>query len=234
MGVTQDQALSDLSFLLGETVFPATSTVPDRARFVQAALERVYRAYNWELAEINTTLTLVNGIVSAPADLDVDDPIIDMRIKKDQPGLGVGSDLIFTKVSYDDQDSFGPGDYVYWVTGTPGAYIINTDQAGDASTANAAVSFRYKQVAPAINASIQTPFPSSMALARGALAYYRQAEDPQADISQVEAFFQRELEEVIATQIRNEPDKPAKNRHSVRGTYIGDIDGGNDSLGNAT
>jgi len=222
--VSLDQALSDLSFLLGETVSPPESAVPDRARFIQATLERVYRAFNWDLATINATITLVNGIAAAPTDLNIDDPIMDLRMKNDQPGLGVGGDYIFTKIPYEQQDSFGPSDYVYWITGSPGAYIINTDQNGDDMTANAALSLRYMQVAPAINASVGTPFPSSMCLARGALAYYRQAEDPQADISQVEALFQQELEEVIATQIRNQPDKPAVTRHQVRGTFIGDID----------
>ena len=47
---------------------------------------------------------------------------------------------------------------------------------------------------------------------------------PQADISQLEALFQREVEEIIGSQVRNMADKPAIGRHQRRGTYIGDTD----------
>ena len=63
-----------------------------------------------------------------------------------------------------------------------------------------------------------------MALARGALVYYRQAEDPQADISQEEALFQQELDEVIAQFNRSRPQQRAKTLQEVAGTYTGDID----------
>lgn len=221
--ITLDQVMSDLSVLLGETSVPTPYTI-DRTTFIQRTLERVYRAFNWDLATINATIVLASGIASLPGDVNINDPIMDVRIKNDKPGLGVGGDFIFTKIPYEQQDEYGPGDYVYWITGGPGAYILNTAQNGSSVTANAALSVRYMQVAPVINLSIGTPFPSSMCLARGALAYYRQAEDPQADISQVEALFQLELQEVIATQNRNEPDRPAIGRHVRRGTYIGDID----------
>ena len=233
--VTMDQAMQDLSYLLGESSVPNPQPA-QRQAFIQRALERVYRAYNWDLAEVTTTLTMASGNATLPADLDINDPILDIRIKNDQPGLGVGGDYIFTKVNYEDQDSYGPQDYVYWVTGSPGSYQMSTTQGGNTSTANAPFTIRYKQIAPAINSSISTPFPSSMVLARGALVYYRAAQDPYMDVSQLEALFTGELEEVIATQIRNQADKPARNRHQVRGTYIGDIglrQSGVDDQGNA-
>lgn len=223
VNVTLDQVMQDLSYLLGETTVP-TPYPADRQAFIQRTLERVYRNFNWELADVITTLTLVNGVANAPADLNINDPILDLRKKNDQPGLGVGGDFIFTKIDYSQQDSYGPADYVYWITGGPGAYVINTANNGDADSGNAALTIKYMQTAPAINLSIGTPFPSSMALARGALAYYRQAEDPQADISQLEALFQREVEEIIGSQVRNMADRPAIGRHQRRGTYIGDTD----------
>lgn len=223
VNVTLDQVMLDLSFLLGETSVPIPYG-PDRMAFIQRALDRVYRNFNWDLADIITTITLVNGAAPAPIDLNINDPILDLRKKNDQPGLGVGGDYVFTKIDYSLQDNYGPEDYVYWITGSPGAYIINTANNGDSATANAALTIKYMATSPAINLSIGTPFPSSMALARGALAYYRQAEDPQADISQVEALFQKEVEEVIGSQIRNQPDTPAIGRHQRRGTYIGDTD----------
>jgi hypothetical protein len=233
--VTMDQAMMDLSYLLGETSVPIPSP-PDREAFIQRTLERVYRAYNWDLADVNATLQLTNGVANFPADVNINDPILDIRIKNDLPGEGIGGDFIFTKIPYEQQDSFGPSDYVYWVTGSPGAYVLNTAQGTDATTGNAILTIRYMQIAPTINSSIGTPFPSSMCLARGALAYYRQAEDPQADISQVESLFQMELEELISTQIRNQADHPAITRQQLRGTYTGDIgltQSGMDDMGQA-
>lgn len=221
--VNQTQVLQDMSALLGENSVP--NPIPAvRETFIQRALERVYRAYNFDLAAVITTLSLVNGKAALPVDVDINDPILDIRIKNDQPGKGEGGDFIFTKVPYTDQDEYGPSDYVYWVTGQPGNYTMTTAQSGDSSTANAALTIYYKQIAPTINASIGTPFPSSMVLARGALVYYRASQDPYMDVSQLDALFKDELEEVIATQIRNQANKPARTRASVMGTFIGDVD----------
>lgn len=220
---TMDQVMQDLSYLLGEASVP--NPVPaQRQAFAQRSLERVYRAYNWDLADVTVTLQLTNGSANFPADVNINDPVLDIRIKNDLPGVGIGGDFIFTKIPYEDQDSYGPSDYVYWVTGSPGAYVLNTAQGTDVTTGNAILTIRYMQIAPSINSSIGTPFPSSMILARGALTYYRASQDPYMDVSQLEALFQNELEELIATQIRNQADKPARNRHSIRGTYIGDVD----------
>lgn len=220
--VTLDQVMSDLSFLLGESSVP--NPLPaSRQVFAQRSLERVYRAYNFDLADVTVTISLTNGVANLPGDVNINDPILDIRIKKDQPGQGEGGDFIFTKIDYRDQDEFGPADYVYWITGSPGAYVLNTAQSGDSTTANAALTVRYMQVAPTINSSIGTPFPSSMVVARGALVYYRASQDPYMDVSQLEALFTNELEEVIATQIRNQADRPARTRQSVRGTYTGDV-----------
>lgn len=223
INVTLDNVMQDLSYLLGESSVP--NPVPaQRQAFAQRALERVYRSYNFDLADVIVTLQLTSGVLSLPSDVNINDPILDVRIKNDVPGQGIGGDYIFTKIDYNDQDSYGPADYVYWVTGSPGNYTLNTAQAGDNSTANSILTIRYMQIAPSINSSIGTPFPSSMVLARGALVYYRASQDPYMDVSQLEALFQNELEEVIATQIRNQADKPAQGRHQVRGTYIGDVD----------
>jgi len=55
------------------------------------------------------------------------------------------------------------------------------------------------------------------------LIYQRQAEDPQADISQEEALFQNELDEVISQYNRSRPQPRAITLHEASGTYVGDI-----------
>jgi hypothetical protein len=88
----------------------------------------------------------------------------------------------------------------------------------------AAVTVRYLQKAPTINASVSTTFPSSIVIARAALVYYKQAENPLADISQDEALFQRELEEVIARQQRNNAVGRAVSVQELNGIFTGQVE----------
>jgi hypothetical protein len=62
-----------------------------------------------------------------------------------------------------------------------------------------------------------------MVIARGALVYYKQAENPLADVAQDEAFFEKELEEVISRQNRNKPVSRAKSIQEIHGQYTGRI-----------
>lgn len=224
--VTLDAAMLQLSYLLGETSVPNPQP-PDRVAFLQAALERCYRAWDFEFAEVTTTVTLTNGQANLPSDIALE-PKMDVRVKNDRgPGSstgnsGVGGDFIFQEIDYNEQDSFGNGDYKYWVTGSPQSYVLNTTENGNPAVTT--LTIRYYQSAPIISSTQATPFPSAMVLARGALIYYRQAEDPQADVSQLEALFQNELEEIISVQIRNKPDGPAVTRQQKMGTYTGDVD----------
>ena len=213
--VSQNDVLQDLSYLLGETSVP--NPVPaDRQAFIQRTLERIYRMYDFTIFKAITNATLTAGTVNLPTDARLD-PDLDIRTI----GSGMGDDLIYKQIPYEQQDSFGAGDYRYWLTGNPGTYVVNTTE----TTTTAPVKIRYSQDAPTINASITTPFPSSMAIARGALVYYRGAEDPQADVSQLDAQFKQEVEEVIAEAERNKKGKTAVTRHQFQGTYTGSVEG---------
>ena len=61
-----------------------------------------------------------------------------------------------------------------------------------------------------------------MALARGAMVYFRQAEDPQADISQDEAIFQQEVDEVWKRYRRSRPQRRIRDLYETNGTFVGD------------
>src|SRR5205085_11023483 len=126
---------------------------------------------------------------------------------------------IYQIVPYSDLDNYPGASYKASLDGYEGAYVLTTSEP----TTSATLKIRYSTTSPIINASISTPFPSSMALARGALVYYRQAEDPQADIAQEEYIFQQELDEVIAQYNRARPQPRAHTLHEVTGTYPGDI-----------
>ena len=209
----QTTVLEDLSFLLGESSVP-TSGIEDRQRFIQCALDRVYRAYDFPMTKSTATISMIGGIATLPTTVH-QDSILDIRIINP----GIGDDIIWNQIEYEDQDSWVQGQYKYWLDGYEGTYVINSNETGITDT----LTIRFQGVSPIINASIPTPFPSSMALARGALVYLRQAEDPQADIAQEEYLFQEELDEVIAQYNRSRPQKRGKTLHEAMGTYIGDI-----------
>lgn len=213
--ITQDQAMRDLSFLLGESSVP-TSGVEDRETFIQRALERVYRLHDFPMNKINATVPLIAGVASLPVNMG-QDGLRDVR----EVLPGTRNDRVYTSIPYEDQDNYDGGSYRYWLEGYESAYTLHTNEPNDAT-----LRIRYETSVPVVNASIPTPFPSSMALARGALVYYRQAEDPQADIAQEEAIFQQEVDEVWAKYNRNRPRQPrGRTLYEANGTYLGDVSG---------
>jgi len=213
MALTQTTVLTDLSYLLGESSVPTTG-IEDRKRFIQLALERCYRAYDFPFSRITATVAMVNGIATLPSDVH-QDSIVDIR----KVNSGVGDDNVYRTIPYESLDGYSSGSYAYFLDGYEGTYVLRSSETTTTDT----LTIRYEQTAPQISASITTPFPSSMALARGALVYYRQAEDPQADIAQEEYLFQQELDEVIAQYNRSRPQPRGITLHEATGTYPGDI-----------
>lgn len=201
-----------MSYLLGEQTIPTTG-IEERKAFIQRALERTLRSYNFEDVKAIATVSLTGGAASLPSDIGFQ-PDLDVRVVNS----GSTDDYIFERVAYEDKDNAVQGDYKYWVTGSEGAYTLNTYEAG-----NYTLTVRYTQEAPAVNASISTTFPSSMVLALGAMVYYRQSENPLADIAQDEARYQQELQEVIAREIRNRPNRRGRGIQEVFNVYTGDV-----------
>lgn len=214
--INQTDVLQDMSYLLGEASVP-TSGIDDRKRFIQRGLERIARLYDFDemyaLATVSMTLSGNFYTGSLPSDA-AESPDLDVRVIQS----GTDNDYIYEKIPYEDQDKYQVGDYKYWLTGSAGDYTLNTRDT------NTPLIVRYLQKAPTINASVSTTFPSSMVIARAALVYYRQAENPLADISQDEALFQRELEEVIARQQRNRSVGRAVGIQEVNDEFIGQVE----------
>lgn len=209
--ITQTDVLLRMSYLLGEQTIPTTG-IEDRKQFINDALARVYRTYNFNEAQAIATVAVTAGAGTLPSDIG-ESPSLDVRVIN----AGSNNDYIYQQIPYEDQDNYVDGDYKYWLTGSAGSYTLNTK---DTQTP---LIVRYMQESPEINASIATTFPSAMAIARGALVYYRLAENPDADTSQDEAFFQKELQEVIARQNRNRPVRRAKSIMELNNHYTGDI-----------
>lgn len=209
--ITQTDVLLRMSYLLGEQTIPTTG-IEDRKQFINDALARVYRTYNFNEAQAIATVTVTDGVGTLSTDIG-ESPSLDVRVIN----AGSDNDYIYQQIPYEDQDNYVNGDYKYWLTGSAGSYNLNTK---DTQTP---LIVRYMQESPEINASISTTFPSAMAIARGALVYYRLAENPDADTSQDEAFFQKELQEVISRQNRNRPVRRAKSIMELNNHYTGDI-----------
>jgi hypothetical protein len=215
--INQTDVLLDLSYLLGESSIP-TSGIDDRKAFIQRGLQRIVRLYDFDEMYALATVSLTLGSNSfysgaLPADA-AESPDLDVRVINP----GTNDDYVFEKVPYEDQDKAVTGDYKYWLTGSANDYTMTTRD--DVSN----VVVRYLQTAPTINASISTTFPSSIVIARAALVYYRQAENPMADIAQDEALFKTELEEVIARQNRNRPVSRAKSIMELNDVYSGSVE----------
>lgn len=215
MATTQTDILQQMSYLLGEQTIP-TSGIEDRKAFIQASLDRISRLYDFSEFKAIATVTMTsdgqnyNG--SLPTDA-AESPDLDVRVTNS----GSGDDYIYTQIPYEEKDNYTASDYKYWLTGSIDGYTIST------KAVQTPLSLRYLQKAPTVNASISTTFPSSMVIARGALVYYKQAENPLADVAQDEGFFQRELEEVISRQNRNKPTGRAKSIMEINGSYTGKI-----------
>lgn len=215
--ITQTEVLQDMSYLLGEASVP-TSGIDDRKQFIQRGLERIARLYDFDEMYALATVSLTaanNGFYAGTLPSDAgESPALDVRTINS----GTEDDYVFTKVPYEEQDKAHTGDYKYWLTGSAGNYTMTTrDNVG-------AVTVRYLQKAPTINASVSTTFPSSMVIARAALVYYRQAENPLADIAQDEALFKAELEEVIARQQRNRPASRAVSVMELNDSFTGRVE----------
>lgn len=211
MAINQNDVLLKMSYLLGEQSIP-TSGTEDRKAFIQDALERIYRLYDFSEFKSIATVSITSGVGTLPSNIG-ESPDLDVRVVNS----GSNDDYVFEQIPYEDQDKYSSGDYKYWLTGSTGDYTLNTKDSVDA------VTVRYIETAPTINASISSTFPSAMVVARGALVYYKQAENPLADISQDEALFQSELQEVIQRQIRNNPISRAKGIQEINSKYTGQV-----------
>lgn len=110
------------------------------------------------------------------------------------------------EINVGDQSLFETNDYKYWLEPqTDGTYLLKTkDNTYDS------VVVRYQTQVPVINASVYTPFNDDMTVALGARRYVKLGQNPDADISQDEALFQKRLTENIASQQIARPLK--KNR----------------------
>lgn len=209
----QGDIMTELSYLLGERTVPSTGT-DGRKAFIQDSLEDVYKMWPWKFNEALATVSVASGIASLPSGLTLNH---DLYVKFYGSDGVTATDLEL--VDPGDQESVNIGDNKYWVTsyGNDGNYVLNTKEVVSS------VVVQYQRKPPTLGPSVGTPFNNKMALALGARRYYRISQDPEADISQDEALFEKRVQESIAAQQMASPRKRRKSAQSMSGYSTGDI-----------
>ena len=111
------------------------------------------------------------------------------------------------------------GSMKFWLEPISGTdqYTINTKE-----TAPSQVVAVYQTLPPTIAASVGTPYPRSQTLTIGARRFIKLGQNPDADISQDEALFQKALSADIAAHQIPRPARQFRTLHDTQGTYTGD------------
>lgn len=191
--ITQTQALTTLSYLLGENSVPTSSVLDSRKNFLQNTLNEIYRAYPWSFAQNNATLTFAGGVATLPADFDYQHKIYGYFYNGD-------TQTELKEINIGDSDMYVQNQYKFWIEHVANdTFLIRTK---DNTYTTAVIS--YQTTAPNLTTT-STPFNDANIIALGAKRYVKASENPDADISQDEALFQRRLNEAIAAVQVNRP-----------------------------
>lgn len=208
MAKSQNDFLLTLSYLLGERTVPSTAT-EGRKQFIQDSLNEVYRAYAWPFAKERTALAVASGVASLPTNFDY-------QHKLEAYWQNGTTDVNMEEVMETDKVHFQDGDNKYWIEPqSDGTYLMKTK---DSVTS---VTVTYQSKAPIVTASVTTPFDDTMTVAQGAKRYVKAAQDPNADIAQDEALFQKRLSENIAAVQVNRPTRKLKFAHRANNYRVG-------------
>lgn len=203
MAINQTDAMLTLSYLLGENSVPTSSIADARKNFIQSTVNEIYRAFPWNFAGTNATLTIASGIATLPADFDFQHKLYGYFYNGD-------TQTALEEINIGDSDMYVQNQYRFWVEHVGnGTYQIKTKD-----TEYSTVVIKYQSVAPTLNASVGTPLNDSNIIALGARRYVKLSENPDADISQDEALFQRRLNEMISA---NQVNRPLRKHRSVYG-----------------
>ena len=209
----QNDFLTTLAYEMGERSVNSTTST-SRADFIQTALNDVYKAYPWRFARVNATLTVTGALATLPTDYDVNHLAY---AKFDDGDVSTDLDL----VDADDEDDLSDGDRAAWIEaiGNGDRYVLKLKDS-DVAT----IRFRYQKVAPILStASVGTPYFNKRTVVLGARRDVKLGQNPDADISQDQAIFEREIAKDIAAHQVNTPRKRRRTAQGQTGTATGDF-----------
>lgn len=210
--IYQSDILITLAYLLGERSVNATTSAP-RADFIQETLSEAYSAYPWRFARANATLTISNGIATLPTNYD-DNHSAYVKYNN-------GSDIRLDPIDPDDSGQVDNGDNAQWIETIDGdRYMLRTKD-----TAATTALVRYQKKAPVLDSAgtIGTPYPKKATLALGARRYVKLGQNPDADISQDEGFFQKKIQADIAAHQVPAPRKRRRTAQGQAGSFTGEV-----------
>lgn len=204
---TLDQAQLGLANLLNQNAVPPAEQ-SRRAFFITSAVERLYRAFDFEPSLMTYEVaTDADGLVNLS---DEDIPVgIVPAIQSIDDGIR-NYDFKFAAGSV----NYHQGDFTYWTSvDEDGNWILHSTEPS--TTLNVSL-----YAAPTITNTQAAAF-TKMVIAKGALIYYRAAQDPEADTSVEEDSFRQEVSEVIEAHNRRQPQKFAQSPRDRAGYGIG-------------
>jgi len=208
--ITETDVLTTLSYLMGERTVPTTA-IEGRKDFIKRSLEEIYRAYPWPFAKVTETIPVSSFTATLATTFDPQHKLSVYFLNGDlQTNL--------EEINPGDQDMFEDSDRKYWVEAqTDGTYLIKLKDTDITS-----IIAKYQTVAPDINASVGTPFQDRTTIALGARRYIKLGENPDADISQDEALFQKRLTENISSQQLSRPLRQNRKIYYANNYRLGD------------
>lgn len=210
--VTLDQALIGLANLLNQSSVPSA----EQSRwqfFTISAVERLYRAFDHDTAKVTATVTSdANGKIDLTAIAAKLGPL---------PAIESLTDSLdaypFGYIMTENQRQYVQGDRKWW-------QYINAAGNWELSTTEPNGTFTLEfYEAPTISNSQAACF-TKMVIAKGALIYYRQAQDPEADTSVEEDQFKQEVAEVMEQQNRRRPQQFIYGQREAMGRHLGSTD----------
>lgn len=205
--------LTTLAYMLGERSVNSTTSAP-RADFINDTLKDAYAAYPWRFARANATLTISNGIATLPTNYD-DNHASFVKFGVDEIRLD--------PINEDDSGQVEDGDRAQWITTTDSddeRYVLNLKDSDVTS-----VAFRYQKKAPTLDSgdTVTTPYFNKKTIALGARRYVKLGQNPDADISQDEKIFEKEINKDIATHQVAAPRKRRRTAQTQTGRATGDF-----------
>lgn len=211
MAVTRTQIMTTLSYLLGERTVPTTAT-EGREDFIQRTIEEIYRSYPFPFASATATVSVVSGLATLPSD-------VDWQHKVNAYFYSGDTQKDLREINKADADKYVTDDGVFWLEpiGVGDAYTFNTKDT-DYSVAY----ITYQTQPPEVNATVGTPFTDITTIALGARRYVKLGQNPDADIAQDEALFQKRLNENIAAVQVNRPLRRNRKLYYANGYRLGD------------
>lgn len=204
---TLDQAQLALAYLLNQNQVPSGESTR-RAFFIASAVERLYRVFDFEVAKQTAALTTgSNGQVNLSSlNLGVFPGIVSINNGIQNFGYKLAGEAV----------NLHQGDFNYWITlNSSGQWILHTTEP------NSNIELEYFE-APVISNAQAAAF-TRMVIAKGALIYYRQAQDPEADTAPEEDQFRQEVSETMDAQQRRRPQQFAQSPRDRFGHGIGEV-----------